>query len=863
MVTLTKEDFNFKTKKKPAFGNEDGHVAAVFLDLDDRHEPFIVLLFHAIMAFRRLIKRFMRRKYVIQISKEVRRGDNPLQIAIKSSNIDLVQSRGRATVIKFDIMHEAITSNAAEIARKERWERNINNYIQKKQRTKKKGKKSAKSNTSTINLLKHMQHAHELGKGVKDFTETLKTMGVNALQAKEEISKKEIFTLENTLLSNPKFAVPPHAEKVPKFMIADVDSINTYLPGAPIYYGATIGIQARHGGYLSYFNSNDIKASAFKPTAQARYVVINCDRREDTGLVRYGDAVWLQVGLYEVLGAKFGMRKKKYNKGDDNKMDHSLMPTFINCRNENLQRAMNYGRWIIMSKNDSIARQGQPVCHHDQVLFEQEWYYLSSARPSEAAMFKSKAADHLDNEKELCKYLFKPAEECSWKIHILGQPTEKSDKKQLEKVFSKANKQMDATADNIHKKGPGLLSHIQTKIADHLKPEVFLVDNLKHKTDIVETQVQYYDVYQKLANKNFSNLQGTSKFLGQIYGKNSKIAQYSKIADNYKKKEAGLEIEEDEVVEVEAKKGFDMLSEQYWDVANKLLVPCVSALQLNGFMDEYFEIDHRKKYMAGMVIKRVLMRKLASRFTFPRALARNDNNVQSQLYSEGYATMVIQKESERMKLENTANYMKDYEMSAFNNDVGPLKLKKSTSPERSISPTKSQNVSNQSELPRVRPQTATSRINLSMQETIPDYQLPITRPKSATVSNQRQPLTRPVSASAIIRNAITSPIKLQKAYAEESSNMTRGHSAPAIRQTVDLSQSKSPKSPSKKESMRRLVKAAGREYGLPSDVFDGHEYSNSNTLKEPGKLKFLSRSSSTPEIYSEKKRRGINWTRKL
>lgn len=809
----------------------------------------------------------MRRKYVIQISKEVRRGDNPLQIAIKSSNADLILSRGRAAVIDFEVMNEAITSNTAEMARKERWERNLNNYIQKKERiNKKKGKRSKKHNTSTINVLKHMQHAHELEKGVQHFAQTLEAMEIDIV--KDENIKKEVFSLENTLLMNPKYAVPAHAEKIPKFAIADVDNIQTYFPGASIYYGATIGIQARHGGYLSYFNSNDIKASAFKPTAQARYVIINCDRREDTGLVRYGDAVWLQVGLYEVMGARFGMRKRRYKKGEEEKMDHSLMPAFINCRNDNLQRALNYGRWIIMSKKDSIAKQGQPVCHHDQVLFEQEWYYLSSSRPSEATMFKSKAADHLNDEKEMYKYLFKPAEECSWKIHILGQPTEKSDKKQLEKVFSKANKQMEATAENISKKGPSLLSHVQTKIADHLKPEVFLVDHLKHKTDNVETQVQYYDVYQKLSTKNFSNLQGTSKFLAKVYGKDSNIAQYSKIADNYKKKEAGLEIEDDDQKELEPKNIQDILNEKYWDVANKVLVPCASALQLNGFMDEYFEIDHRKKYMAGMVIKRVLMRKLATRFTFPRALIRNDGNVQTQLYSEGYGTTVLQREAEKMKLENTANYMKDYEMSEFDNDIGPLKLK---SPDRIISPTtKNQNSLNQSEISPLRPQTASSR--LSMQDTIPDYQLPITRPKSATSFNQKQTIIRPTSASAIVRNIITSPIKAQNS--NETMSRIRGQSAPSSRQSNTKIQEETEeiekislnitndKSPGKKESMRRLVKTVGRQYGLPSDVFEGPYY-NKDTLKEKGRLKFLSRSSSTPEIYSDEKKKSINWTRKL
>jgi hypothetical protein len=53
--------------------------------------------------------------------------------------------------------------------------------------------------------------------------------------------------------------------------------------------------QSRHGGYLSYNNCSDIKASAPKIVPSARFVVWNCDDLNDHGIMRYGDAVWLQV----------------------------------------------------------------------------------------------------------------------------------------------------------------------------------------------------------------------------------------------------------------------------------------------------------------------------------------------------------------------------------------------------------------------------------------------------------------------------------------------------------------------------------------------------------------------------------------
>lgn len=283
--------------------------------------------------------------------------------------------------------------------------------------------------------------------------------------------------------------------------------------------------------------------------------------------------------------------------------------------------------------------------------------------------------------------------------------------------------------------------------------------------------------------------------------------------------------------------------------ANQLLVPCASALQLQGFMDEYFEIDHRKKYMAGMVIKRVLMRKINSRFNFSRALNKNDVTVQNQLYDENYATAVLQ-QAGRMKLENTDS-----------NDEGPLKLKRSISPDQKFhSSTKIQ----QNQSP-IRPYTATFRRMTSMQETVPDYQYPIARPRSATVLNQRESLIRPASASAIGRSIITSPMSTGGRKVEKTNpKPNRVHSAPATRQN-ELPQTEnaiSDKSMSKKDSMRRLVKKVGREYGLPVEIFEGKQYSN-NTLKDKGKIIFLSKSASAPDIYSDQKKKGINWKRKL
>lgn len=57
--------------------------------------------------------------------------------------------------------------------------------------------------------------------------------------------------------------------------------VNEYVPGTPIYFGATIALQARHGGFLSFLDSSDIKASAPKILDNAQFVVKNAEFRED------------------------------------------------------------------------------------------------------------------------------------------------------------------------------------------------------------------------------------------------------------------------------------------------------------------------------------------------------------------------------------------------------------------------------------------------------------------------------------------------------------------------------------------------------------------------------------------------------
>ena len=91
----------------------------------------------------------------------------------------------------------------------------------------------------------------------------------------------------------------------------DLQEVLNYAAGTAVYFGATVAFQvraialelcifltaqqSRHGGFLSFNHADDIKASAHKILPSARFVIWNCDDLGDHGIVRYGDALWLQV----------------------------------------------------------------------------------------------------------------------------------------------------------------------------------------------------------------------------------------------------------------------------------------------------------------------------------------------------------------------------------------------------------------------------------------------------------------------------------------------------------------------------------------------------------------------------------------
>jgi len=157
-----------------------------------------------------------------------------------------------------------------------------------------------------------------------------------------------------------------------------------YLPGTQVYFGSRIALQARHGGYLSFLDPSNIKAAAHKRFPTTNFAISNCDDPTDTGILRYGDAVWLQAGVHEVLGADFGSGSNIAQSETRN-----IVPALINARRENLYKAHQYGRWIVLNREEPLDTLGESVNHLSKIILEQEWYFLGSTGPTNAIMQKN------------------------------------------------------------------------------------------------------------------------------------------------------------------------------------------------------------------------------------------------------------------------------------------------------------------------------------------------------------------------------------------------------------------------------------------------------------------------------------------
>ncbi len=379
-----------------------------------------------------------------------------------------------------------------------------------------------------------------------------------------------------------------------------VNKTVTYLPGTHIYYGASIALKARHGGYFSFFNPTDLKASAHKIMPTSKFIIIKCGDITNKGVVRYGDPIWLMSSPTEVLGAHYSGGVIELNR------KRKIHPALISCKRHNIFKAQQYGRWILLNKEKPIETIGAHVGNEDKVILEQEWYFLSSLSPYDCGMYKTKS--DIDQATRNGSDLFNPGDECTWKVVLCDHPHEADEgERKRAKQLSNANFQIDRSKAGRAEKAIALLTHLKDKM-DHTLTEDYLVQHKLAHTLEFETQQQYYVCkFAAMSARNFEIINNSPGFLLNIYGDESNIYKFRRqVMFLHAKQHQGEKIKKNEIKEVnnEPLTAVEQHSVDYWNTAQKLLVNTKVITELDYSMRKYYKIDYKKKNRAARVLQR-------------------------------------------------------------------------------------------------------------------------------------------------------------------------------------------------------------------------------------------------------------------
>lgn len=390
-----------------------------------------------------------------------------------------------------------------------------------------------------------------------------------------------------------------------------------YVSGTVIYYGSSIAVQARHGGYLSFHDPKNIKASAHKIMQHSRFIVSSADDAAFGGAIKFGDAIMLQAGQHEVLGAQF------QGGPDENTTTRKIKPSLINFRQGNSGRAQNYGRWIICSKIEPEKRMGTAVCHFDKILLEQEWYFLGSSSPYDASMVKhSNFEEALDRTNKTSRnkanQLFHPREECTWKFVLVTLPTDKNeDERNREYMMQDAAMRILQSEERRWKTRELLMDNMVNSLPEHLKLTEVAKNQLSHKNNPIDEQEALYDKYEQIAQKEFKPDSHSVHRLAKIYGADSDIIKHTLRAREVREHALGGstrrvddEFQADKIMKKTTEPfSLRLAKKEYWDCANKLLIDSRVYESMPSFMEKYRQKDAETKFKAGLVILRYLSRR--------------------------------------------------------------------------------------------------------------------------------------------------------------------------------------------------------------------------------------------------------------
>jgi hypothetical protein len=398
-----------------------------------------------------------------------------------------------------------------------------------------------------------------------------------------------------------------------------------YLPGTEIYYGAAISLQARHGGFLSFYHKDGMKATAHKTLPTSRFVILKSSDLTNKNAVKYGDAVWMQATGNEVLGACFS---GAIAEGSGRK----LLPTMIKTNRRNMFRASQYGRWIFVNRDDPVGSRGKVVKHHHNILVEQEWYYLASTTPEDAHMHKiaqdidDAVKDRSDIPMELRKRVdyYKCGDECSWKVHLVGiASSDGSGENKRAQLLSNATEQIGESKGRRKVAAKTLLTSMKAILPDELRPESLKETSLRHKQSAYLEQKKLVDRFSRMSSKGFTK-QPSIKFIADLYGKDSLI--YRKKQEVHRLRDAQIGVEEPPVnwIDIATQRRTELMEARYWDTAQAVLLPTETWHEMGRAMNKYYMTDYNRKINAVLVMQRCIRRRLKHQYTLAKEFGKRD-----------------------------------------------------------------------------------------------------------------------------------------------------------------------------------------------------------------------------------------------
>ena len=563
-----------------------------------RTQPFIVTLFHAVISLKRMSK-VIKRKMLFdkKMALEVFNSRSSLRKTILLTDHEVFKAReGQTIITNIDIDIEAKQQkydyyNDPTVIR----------FFDNRARMKTMGMKKRGKGPTNITILASRQiQKHRRGLQTKEVSEIL----MKRLRVKPLIQENELSEKDSTNQVLPK-------EKVRK---------NQYLAGTNIYYGSIVALQAKHGGFMSFFDKNNLIASAHKILPTSSYTIMNVSSFGDSGIVRYGDSIWFHTGQESVLGAQF------LATGNENDRKRVIHPALISSKKTDMLKAQQYGRWIILNREDPVKTIGESVGHRDKILLEQEWYFLSSISPYVSGMYKTKA--DLDSASRATKELFNPGFECTWILHLHNQPAiANHGEKTRSMTLARAKEAMDQSKQNRFDSSTPLFAPLKTKIKQSLHPDEVVQDKLHYLLDNDSLQEHFVSKFSSLSAKNFATSETTTEFLQQVYGSNSNIVRFH---------EDKVLINQHDLNKVESMNSKRIASRKltilerkenkYWEDAQSVLIDTVLLREMPRSMAKYIGIITTKKNWAVKKIQN-FFKKYCRAYSYPKIMQNVDELV--------------------------------------------------------------------------------------------------------------------------------------------------------------------------------------------------------------------------------------------